>query len=83
MFEAVHKDLAEKYAGIPKDKLSIGAAGTIEDKRSAKQWFDKVKAEFAGYKVTYRPLACSIACHIGTNTQGVAVGMTVRTLKID
>ncbi len=83
MFEAVHKDLEGKYAGIPKDKLSIGAAGTLEDKRAAKQWVDKVKAEFPGYKVTYRPLACSIACHIGTNTQGVAVGLTTRTLKID
>jgi len=83
MFEAVHKDLEVKYAGIPKDKLSIGAAGTLEDKRAAKQWVDKVKAEFPGYKVTYRPLACSIACHIGTNTQGVAVGLTTRTLKID
>lgn len=83
MFEAVHKDLEGKYAGVPKDKLSIGAAGTLEDKRAAKQWVDKVKAEFPGYKVTYRPLACSIACHIGTNTQGVAVGLTTRTLKID
>ena len=83
MLEAVHKNIAEKYAGIPKEKLSIGAAGTFEDKRAAKQWFDKVKAEFAGYKVVYRPLSCSIACHVGTNTQGVAVGMTERTLKID
>ena len=83
MFEAVHKDLEGKFAGVPKDKLSIGAAGTLEDKRAAKQWVDKVKAEFPGYKVTYRPLACSIACHIGTNTQGVAVGLTTRTLKID
>jgi DegV family protein with EDD domain len=83
MFEAVHSDLESKYAGIPKNKLSIGAAGTMEDKRAAKQWVDKVKAEFTGYKVTYRPLSCSIACHIGTNTQGVAVGLTARTLKID
>ena len=47
------------------------------------RWVNIVKNEFKGYKVTYRPLSCSIACHVGTGTQGVAVGLTARTLKID
>ena len=80
MFEAVHKDISGKYAGIAKEHLSIGAAGTMESPETARQWVEKVQNEFPGYKVTYRPLACSIASHIGTNTQGVAVGITERPL---
>ncbi|WP_164174470.1 DegV family protein [Ruminococcus flavefaciens] len=83
MLEAVHKDLESKYAGIPKEHLSIGAAGTMETAKEIKRWVDIVKNEFKGYKVTYRPLSCSIASHVGTGTQGVAVGLTARTLKLD
>lgn len=83
MLEAVHKDLESKYAGIPKEHLSIGAAGTMETAEEIKRWVDIVKNEFKGYKVTYRPLSCSIASHVGTGTQGVAVGLTARTLKLD
>ena len=83
MLEAVHKDLESKYAGIPKEHLSIGAAGTMETPEEVKRWVDIVKNEFKGYKVTYRPLACSIASHVGTGTQGVAVGLTTRSLEIE
>jgi fatty acid-binding protein DegV len=83
MLEAVHNDLASKYAGIPKEHLSIGAAGTMETAEEIKRWVDIVQNEFKGYKVTYRPLSCSIASHVGTGTQGVAVGLTARPLKID
>ena len=83
MLEAVHKDLESKYAGISKEHLSIGAAGTMETADEIDRWVNIVKNEFKGYKVTYRPLSCSIACHVGTGTQGVAVGLTARTLKID
>ena len=83
MLEAVHKDLKSKYAGIPKEHLSIGAAGTMETPEEVKRWVDIVKNEFKGYKVTYRPLACSIASHVGTGTQGVAVGLTTRSLEIE
>lgn len=83
MLEAVHNDLESKYAGIPKEHLSIGAAGTMETAEEINRWVDIVQNEFKGYKVTYRPLSCSIASHVGTGTQGVAVGLTARPLKID
>lgn len=83
MLEAVRSDLESKYAGVPKEHLSIGAAGTMETPEAVKQWVDRVKSEFSGYKVTYRPLSCSIASHVGTGTQGVAVGYTARPLEID
>lgn len=82
MLEAVRADLSGKYAGIPKEHISIGAAGTMETAEAVERWVGIVRSEFSGYKVTYRPLACSIASHVGTNTQGVAIGITSRPLEI-
>ncbi|MCR4890124.1 MAG: DegV family protein [Ruminococcus sp.] len=82
MFEAVHNDLATKYKDVPKAHLSIGASGTMETQEMIDRWVGMIKNEFPGYKVTYRPLACSIASHVGTNTQGVAAGVTKRPLDI-
>ena len=82
MFEAVHNDLATKYKDVPKEHLSIGASGTMETQEMIDRWVGMIKNEFPGYKVTYRPLACSIASHVGTNTQGVAAGVTKRPLDI-
>ena len=83
MLEAVHNDIKSKYADVPKEHLSIGAAGTMETEEEIERWVGIVKSEFSGYKVTYRPLACSIASHVGTGTQGVAVGLTARPLEIN
>ncbi|MCQ2490669.1 MAG: DegV family protein [Ruminococcus sp.] len=82
MFEAIHNDLENKYKGIPKEHLSIGASGTMETQEQIDRWVGMIKKEFSGYLVTYRPLACSIASHVGTGTQGVAVGVTKRALEL-
>ena len=74
MIEAVRKDLATKYAGIPRSRLTIATAGTLEKKEDEKAWIKKVQTAFPEYKVQYKPLACSIACHVGTNTEGIAIG---------
>lgn len=83
MFEAIHNDLATKYKDVPKEHLSIGASGTMETQEMIDRWVGMIKQEFPGYKVTYRPLACSIASHVGTNTQGIAAGVTKRPLEIE
>lgn len=80
MIEAVRKDLETKYADVPKEHISIGASGTHETMESAKKWIERIKSEFEGYHVVYRPLSCSIASHVGTNTQGAAIGYTARPL---
>ncbi len=82
MFEAIHNDLATKYKDVPKEHLSIGASGTMETQEQIDRWVGMIKAEFPGYHVTYRPLACSIASHVGTGTQGVAAGVTKRPLEL-
>ena len=73
MIEAVKKDLAGKYAGFPKERLRLCTAGTFEKKKDELAWIQKVQDAFPEFKVQYRPLACSIACHIGTNTEGIAI----------
>ncbi|MBR1529768.1 MAG: DegV family protein [Oscillospiraceae bacterium] len=73
MIDAVRKDLSEKYAGIPKEKLTVCTAGTFEKSEDANAWVQKVQEAFPDFKIQYRPLSCSIACHIGTNTQGIAI----------
>ena len=78
MIEAVKKDLATKYANVPQEKLKISTAGTFEKEADAQAWVAKVGAAFPAFQVQYRPLSCSIACHIGTNTQGIAVGRVER-----
>jgi DegV family protein with EDD domain len=80
MIEAVRKDLETKYADVPKEHISIGASGTHETKEAAQKWTERIKSEFEGYHVVYRPLSCSIASHVGTNTQGAAIGYTARPL---
>ncbi len=78
MLDAVRKDLENKYAGIPKSHISIGAAGTFEKKSDEKAWVKKIRTAFPDYTVNYKPLSCSIACHVGTNTQGIAIGYIER-----
>jgi len=78
MIQAVQKDMQTKYAGIPKEKLTINTAGTFENKSDAEAWIQKVQNAFPDFKVQYRPLSCSIACHIGTNTQGIAIDHLAR-----
>ena len=73
MIEAVKKDLNGKYANIPKEHLQVCTAGTFEKKGDEIAWIQKVQKAFPEFKVQYRPLSCSIACHIGTNTEGIAI----------
>lgn len=82
MIEAVRKDLETKYADVPKEHISIAAAGTHETEEAARKWLNRVREEFEGYHVIYRALSCSIASHVGTNTQGAAIGFTARPLEV-
>ena len=78
MIAAIQKDLEGKYADIPREQISIGIAGTFERKEEEEAWITKVKAAFPGYHTQFKPLACSIASHIGANAQGVAIGVIQR-----
>lgn len=70
MLEATRQDLLAKFGDCPKDKILVGAAGTLVSQEDIKRWSDKIKAAFPGYSFLYHPLSCSIACHTGPNAIG-------------
>ena len=70
MLEATRQDLLAKFGDCPKDKILVGAAGTLVSQEDIKRWSDKIKAAFPGYPFLYHPLSCSIACHTGPNAIG-------------
>ncbi|MBR0484244.1 MAG: DegV family protein [Oscillospiraceae bacterium] len=82
MIEAVRNDLVGKYASVPPEHLTINTAGTFEKKQDAEEWVGTVQEAFPDYIVQYRPLSCSIACHIGTNTKGIAVDRVERNTSV-
>lgn len=81
MLEAAQNALREKFANIDKKRVHIGVAGTMTDAGDVEAWIRRIKDTFPDYDVEYRPLACSIACHIGSETKGISVGIVDRVNK--
>ena len=73
MISAIRNDLGQRFAGIPKEELSLGTAGTLRTQEEQETWRKRIEQEFPGFRVLYRPLSCSIACHVGTDAIGTAV----------
>ena len=65
MIEATRADLLSGFGDVPKEKILIGAAGTLIDETDIEKWSDKIRENFPGYEFVYQPLSCSIACHTG------------------
>ena len=70
MLEATKRDLQVRFANHPKNKILVGAAGTLVSEEDIRRWSEKIKAAFPGYPFLYHPLSCSIACHTGPNAIG-------------
>lgn len=75
MIEALKADVEARFSGIPWEKLKIGTAGTFETPEEAGQWNDEVQAAFPECKVSYTPLSCSIACHVGVGAAGLGISV--------
>ncbi len=73
MIEALAADLEGRFAGVPKEKLQLATAGTFRQKEDAERWRASVSDAFPGYYVYYYPLSCSIASHVGVDSQGIGV----------
>ncbi len=73
MVEALTKDLETRFKSYPKEKLSIGTAGTFEKSEDADAWLDMINDAFPEYDSYYLPLSCSIACHVGIDSIGTAI----------
>lgn len=77
MIEAVQTDLQKRFQNYGAGKISIGAAGTVEPER-AEAWRKALQDAFAGIEVSYTPLSCSIASHVGIGALGVGICGTLR-----
>ncbi|MCI5647822.1 MAG: DegV family protein [Fusicatenibacter sp.] len=75
MIEALQNDLNTRFAEIPKKRLRIATAGTLESEEDAAHWLNLVQNAFPDYPVYYAPLSCSIACHVGVNAAGIGVSV--------
>ena len=75
MIEAVKNDIEERFGDYPKERISIGVAGSFKDDADTQEWINKVKEAFPDYKVYYNVLSCSIACHVSVNAAGIGVSI--------
>lgn len=66
-------DMEKQFKDIPKEKLQVSTAGTFPNPEDAARWTERVQKAFPDFKVTYHPLSCSIACHVGCNTVAIAI----------
>lgn len=73
MIEALKADLATRFSEVSKDRLQLQTAGTFQTQEDAERWLHLVQETFPEYPVYYRPLSCSIACHVGINAAGIGV----------
>lgn len=64
---------AEFMQDIPDELLQVETAGTFESEEQAQKWLDQVQMKFPSMTVSYTPLPCSIACHVGMNAAGVGI----------
>lgn len=75
LVEALKNDIETRFGDVDKEKLVVGAAGTLTTKESEEHWRSIVQEAFPFTSVEYSPLPCSIACHVGPECLGIAVAV--------
>ncbi|MDE6598229.1 MAG: DegV family protein [Clostridia bacterium] len=73
MLEALSNELKTRFAHVPKERLIIGTAGTLETQAEVDEVIAAAKKTFPGLPVYYTPLSCSIACHTGIGAVGFGI----------
>lgn len=74
ILELLAKDVDERFSQYPREKLRIMTAGTLTTLQ-AEAWRAATQEAFADFEVTYDPLPCSIATHLGPNAIGVGIAV--------
>ena len=77
IIEEMNMELKTRFAGIPRDELIIGTAGSFVDQDDASNWCNTVKEAFPDIEVYYDKLSCSISVHTGPNALGVGMSRRV------
>ena len=78
LIELMKADLKKRFRYIPPEELFLCTAGTFLHPEDAQEWKARVQKAFPDYQVTYWDLSCSIACHVGCNSMGIAVSLIQR-----
>ena len=78
MIEALLNDKEKRFADVPNEQLSIGAAGTCLSEEEQLNWKHALEEAFPGADLFYNPLSASIGCHTGPGAVGV--GLSVKFL---
>lgn len=73
MIEAIRNDLDTRFKDVPREKIQLAVAGTIEDPADIKAWKIQVEEAFPDFDLYYGPLSCSIATHVGVGTEALAL----------
>lgn len=76
MLDALCSDVAARFARVPAGQLRVALAGTLQREADIGPWRQAVQARFPQMAVDYAPLPCSIACHVGPDSVGVAAMVT-------
>lgn len=75
MIEALLNDKEKRFADVPNEQLSIGAAGTCLSEEEQLNWRHALEEAFPGADVFYNPLSASIGCHTGPGAVGVGLSV--------
>lgn len=78
MLEAIQKDYKTRFKNCSPDKIRIKAAGTITDEKRAEEWRRAVADVFPEMEISYSPVSCSIACHVGIDAVGIGICRVLR-----
>lgn len=73
MIDAIQKDFESRFKNYAPEKISINVAGTLVDPEKAEAWRQAVQDAFPWVDVTYTPLSCSIASHVGIDAAGIGI----------
>lgn len=78
MIEAIQKDLDTRFRDVPRNRILLATAGTIEDPADIKAWKAQAQEAFPDFEIYYGALSCSIATHVGVGTEALALMVTDR-----
>ncbi len=78
LIRLMENDLEKRFRFIPPESIDLCTAGTFVDPSGAEEWRERVQKAFPKFNVTYHPLSCSIACHVGCDSLAIAMAIRKR-----
>ena len=76
LIRLMESDMEKRFQYISPEKIDMYTAGTFIDPEKAEAWRARVQEAVPAFSVSYHPLSCSIACHVGWDALGI--GITIK-----